>query len=102
MQAPESLNHVQVPVEAHNTGPDSRKPDSQYRARSLILVSHALESGVQLGGEWGLKHASSRAATQLLPVLRSESMQNLVTLGCTVLSTCRVSPDSACAQREKF
>ena len=69
--------------------------------QDLIHVSHALQSGVQLGAKSGLKHASSRAATQLLPVLRSESMQNLVTLGCTVLSTCRVSPDSACAQRER-
>lgn len=28
MQALENLNHVQVPVKAHNTGHDSRKPDS--------------------------------------------------------------------------
>lgn len=39
----------------------------------------------------------SKADTQLLPVLRSESMQNLVTFGFTVFSTCRVSPASACA-----
>ena len=30
MQAFESLNHVQVPVEAQNTVHDSRKPDSFY------------------------------------------------------------------------
>lgn len=41
--------------------------------------------------------ACSSAATQLLPVLRSESMQNFLIFGFTVLRTCRVSPASACA-----
>ena len=41
-------------------------------------------------------HTCSRAATQLLPLLRSESIQNLVIFGLTVLSTCRVSPANAC------
>ena len=43
----------------------------------------------------------SKADTQLLPVLRSESMQNLVTFGFTVFSTCRVSPASACAAHRR-
>ena len=42
-------------------------------------------------------HTRSRADTQLLPVLRSESMQNFLIFGFTVLSTCRVSPANACA-----
>ncbi len=38
----------------------------------------------------------SREDTQLLPVLRSESMQNFVIFGFIVFSTCRVSPANAC------
>ena len=41
-------------------------------------------------------YTCSRADTQLLPVLRSDSMQNLSIFGFTVLSTCRVSPANAC------
>ena len=53
-------------------------------------------------GAQGATHTFNRLATQLLPELRSEYIQKLVTLGRMLFSTCCFpSPDRACANVAK-